>query len=92
MLKEKTPDLLALLTTNSVGASPAVSVVPRPPTTAPIHASFSDAADKKKIWAKEAKGLKVLRKEKSSTLHSSPQLKRPKQLGPTKKECSLWIL
>jgi len=47
-LKEKTPDLLALLTAHAGGASQAVPVVPRPPTSTPTVASSGDAVDKKR--------------------------------------------
>ena len=48
VLKEKTPNLLALLTAHVRGASQEILVVPRPPTTAHAIASSSDTADKKR--------------------------------------------
>ena len=46
--KEKTPDLLVLLTAHAGGSSPAVAVVPRPPTPAATHVSSVDVEDKKR--------------------------------------------
>lgn len=45
VLEEKTPDLLALLTTHVGGASPTVPMVPRPPTPASTSASSGDIAN-----------------------------------------------
>lgn len=56
VLEEKTLDLLALLTAHAGGTSPAVPVVPRPPTPAPIRASFGDVADKKRKRVQGGKG------------------------------------
>ena len=78
--EEKTPDLLALLTAHTGGASPVVPMVPRPPTLVPTHASFGDATNKKR-----KKGAKELRKGKSLVLHSSPQPNRPKKPRPNRK-------
>ena len=57
MLKEKTLDLLALLTAHAGGASPVVPVVPQPPTPAPTRAASGDAMDKKKKIVQWGKGL-----------------------------------
>ena len=56
VLKEKTLDLLALLTTHAEGASPAVLVVPRPPTPTPTHVSSGDTAGKKRKRGQGGKG------------------------------------
>lgn len=56
VLKEKTPNLLVLLTAHAGGTSPAIPVVPRPPTPAPIRASSGDAADKKRKRVQGGKG------------------------------------
>ena len=91
VLEEKTLDLLALLTTHSRGASLAVPMVPRPPTLAPTRASSSDVAVKKRkrgqggmgpegVEAKGARGLKVLRKDKS--VNHMPFATAPSQGGP----------
>ena len=56
--EEKTPDLLALLIAHAGGASPAVSIVPQPPTLAPTRAFFGDTIDKKRKRGQEGKGSK----------------------------------
>ena len=59
--EEKTPNLLALLTAHAGDFSPAVVVVPRPPTPTATHTSPIDAKDKKRKKAhgdKDAKGTK----------------------------------
>ena len=52
MLKEKTPDLLALLTTHLGGGgggnAPMVPIVSWPPTLVPPHPSASKVAKKKR--------------------------------------------
>lgn len=48
VLKEKTPDLLALLTAHVGGNAPVVLVVSRPSTLAPPHPSASKVAKKKR--------------------------------------------
>ena len=49
MLKEKMPDLLALLTTHFGGGdAPMVPIVSRPPTLVPPHPSASKVAKKKR--------------------------------------------
>ena len=53
--EEKTPDFLALLTAHAGGSSPAVVVVPQPPTPAATQTSLADAGDKKR---KRAQGSK----------------------------------
>ena len=45
---EKTPNLLALLTTHARGSTLVVAVVPQPPTPATTHTSSANAGDKKK--------------------------------------------
>ena len=55
--KEKIPDLLALLTTHTRGASLAILVVPRPPTPAPTRASSSDTVKKKRKKGQRGRGL-----------------------------------
>ena len=56
--KEKTLDLLALLTAHAEGSSPVVAVVSRPPTPTATHASSVDVADKKREMGQEIKGFK----------------------------------
>lgn len=56
VLEEKTPDLLALLTTHAGGNTPTVPMVPRPPAPAPTRAPSSDAIEKKRKRGKGSKG------------------------------------
>ena len=72
VLEEKTPGLLALLIAHVRGASPAIPMVARPPTLAPMVASFGDNTNKKRKRAKGAKDLRMLKRGRSFTLHSSP--------------------
>ena len=58
VLEEKTPDLLALLTTYAGGNTLVVPVVTWPPTPAPIHTSVVDAPKKKRKKGKTTKGSK----------------------------------
>ena len=69
--EEKTPNLLALLTTYTGSVSPAISVVPRPPTLALVCASFGDATEKKRKKGQGGKGLKGA--EEGEITHSSQQ-------------------
>ena len=55
VLEEKTPDLLALLTTYAGGNSPVVLVGLRPPTLAPAQVA---TAEKKRKKGKETEGSK----------------------------------
>ena len=48
VFEEKTPDLLVLLTTHTGGASPAIPMVPQPPTPTPMRISSNDATEKKR--------------------------------------------
>ena len=56
VLKEKTPDLLALLIAHVGATSPTVLVVPRSLTPALTRASSSDAVDKKRKKGQGGKG------------------------------------
>lgn len=56
--KEKTPNLLALLTAHTGGSSLAVPVVTWPPTPTPTRTSFVEVADKKWKRAQRGKDLK----------------------------------
>ena len=56
VLKEKTLDLLALLTTYARGTSLVVPMVPQPPTPTPTCASSGDATNKKKKIVQWGKG------------------------------------
>ena len=69
--EEKTPNLLALLTTYTGSVSPAISVVPRPPTLALVCASFDDATEKKRKKGQGGKGPKGV--EEGEITHSSQQ-------------------
>lgn len=60
-----------------------------PPTPAPTHASSVDAIDKKRKGPKEAKALKVTRKEKSFNPPTSPIAKEAQTTkGQQKKNTS----
>ena len=48
VLEEKTPNLLALLTTHAGGNALTIPIVPQPPTPTPIHATSDDALEKKR--------------------------------------------
>ena len=89
MLEEKTPDLLALLTTYARGASLTVSVVPWPPTLAPTLHPLVTLQTKRQKGGKEVKDLKVLRKGKSHAFPSSPQPKRPERPETNRKRAFL---
>ena len=67
--EEKTLDLFALLMAHIGGSSPAVTVVPQPPTLATIYASFVGVANKQRKRAQGGKGTKGA-KEREVT-HSS---------------------
>ena len=69
VLEEKTLDLQALLTAYAGGASPAVPMVPRPPTPVPMRASSRDFANKKRKRVQEGKGSKDA--EEGEVTHSS---------------------
>ena len=69
--EEKTPNHLALLTAYTGGVSPAISVVPRPPTLALVCASFDDATEKKRKEGQGGKGPKGA--EEGEITHSSQQ-------------------
>lgn len=58
VLEEKTPDLLALLIAHVRGVSPAVFMVPQPPTPASARASSGDATKKKRKKGKGSEGTK----------------------------------
>ena len=53
--KEKTPHLLALLTTHAGSSSPVMAVLTRPPTPATTHTSPADVGDKKRKRAQGGK-------------------------------------
>lgn len=55
VLKEKMPDLLALLTTHAGGNAPMVSIVPRPPTPVLSHTFVVAAFEKKRKRGKQIK-------------------------------------
>ena len=56
--EEKTPHLLALLTTYAGGAFLVVPIMPQPPTPAPTCVSSGDAVDKKRKKVQGGKGFK----------------------------------
>jgi len=85
VLEEKTPNLLALLTTRARGASPAVPVVLQPPALAPIYASFGDATDKKRKRVQGVKDLRMLKRERLHAPPSSPLPRKPELLGLSKR-------
>ena len=66
--KEKTPYLFALLTGHVGGSSPAVVVVPRPPTLTTTHTSPIDVGDKKR---KRAHGEKDIEGTKEGEITQS---------------------
>ena len=68
VLEEKTPDLLALLTTHAGDDSPVVPIVPRPPTPAPAHATTA-----KVIKKKRKRGKTVMGSEKGEIPHLGQQ-------------------
>lgn len=75
VLEEKTLDLLALLTTH-MGA--AILVVPRLPTPAPTHASFGDAANKKRKGSQRGKGSEGAEEGEITCPSQQPPTKEPR--------------
>ena len=75
VLEEKTPDLLALLTTHPGGAFPTILVMPRPPTPTPTIASSGDVADKKRKKGQGGKGYEDV---------EEGEVTRPSQQPPAK--------
>ena len=73
VLEEKTPDLLALLTTHAEGDYPAMLIIPQPPTPTPAHAATTDVTEKKRKRGKTAEGSK------------EGKIPHPTQQLPTKK-------
>ena len=77
VLKDKTSDLLALLIAHAGAASPAVLVVPRPPTPALTRASSSDAVDKKRKKGQGGKGSEGAKEEEITHPLQQPLAKDP---------------
>ena len=75
VLKEKTPDLLELLTAHAGVTSPAVPVVPQPPTPAPTHSSSGDAVNKKRKKVQKGKGFKDAEEGKVTSSSQQPPAK-----------------
>ena len=73
VLEEKTLDLLALLTTHAGGDSPAMPIIPQPPTPTLAHAATTDVTEKKRKRGKTVEGFK------------EGKIPHPTQQLPTKK-------
>ena len=72
VLEEKTPDLLALLTTHTKGNASMVPIIPRPPTLAPSHTSTVDVLKKKR------------KRRKQTGSFEEVEIPQPTQQPPTK--------
>ena len=53
VLEERTPNLLALLSTHAKGDALVIPIVPRPPTLAPSHVPTANALEKKRKKGKQ---------------------------------------
>jgi len=78
--EEKTPDLLTLLTAHVWGSSPAVAMVPQPPTSIAAHMSSADVGDKKRKRAQGGKGADGT-EEREITQSSHQPLTKEARIG-----------
>lgn len=87
--EEETSDLLALLMAHTRGSSPAMVVVPQPPTLAPACVSSTDAVDKKRKRAQGGKSTKGAEEgEVTQSFHQPPAKEAQTGRGKQKKNTS----
>ena len=87
--EEKTPDLLALLTSHAGGSSLAMLVLTRHPTPALTHASSMEATNKKQKRVQGGKGTEGVEKGKVTQSSHQPPVKEARTGKGQQKKTSL---